>query len=66
LLPYLQPYFESIRANIGDHFAEPGAAIEKARNGDADCLLVHSKSAEEDYCNEGYGGYVFPLCTITL
>lgn len=62
LLPYLQPYFESDTGyTLEITSAGTGAAIEKARNGDADCLLVHSKSAEEDYCNEGYGEVRIPF-----
>lgn len=62
LLPYLQPYFESDTGyTLEITSAGTGAAIEKARNGDADCLLVHSKSAEEDYCNEGYGEVRVPF-----
>ncbi|NMC45234.1 MAG: solute-binding protein [Chloroflexi bacterium] len=62
LLPYLQPYFESDTGyTLEITSAGTGAAIEKARNGDADCLLVHSKAAEEDYCNEGYGEVRVPF-----
>lgn len=56
LLPYLQPFFESDTGySLEITSAGTGAAIEKARNGDADCLLVHAKASEEEYCNEGYG-----------
>jgi tungstate transport system substrate-binding protein len=62
LLPYLQPYFEAATGyKLEITSAGTGAAIEKARNGDADCLLVHSKSAEEDYINEGYGEQRVPF-----
>ena len=55
LLPYLQPYFEKATGyKLEVTSAGTGAAIEKARTGDADCLLVHSKSQEEAYINEGY------------
>lgn len=56
LLPYLQSYFESDTGyKLEISSAGTGAAIEKARKGDADCLLVHSKASEEAYVNEGYG-----------
>lgn len=62
LLPYLQPYFESETGyTLEVTSAGTGAAIEKARNGDADCLLVHAKSSEEEYCNEGYGEVRVPF-----
>ena len=32
-----------------------GAALELGRNGDADVLLVHAKSAEEEFVAEGHG-----------
>ncbi len=32
-----------------------GQAIKNAKNGDADVLLVHAKSAEEKFVDEGYG-----------
>lgn len=55
LLPYLQPYFEAATGyKLEVTSAGTGAAIEKARKGDADCLLVHSKSQEEAYVGEGY------------
>ena len=55
LLPYLQPIFEAdtgYKLEIASNGT--GAAIEKARKGDADLLLVHSKSLEETYVNEGF------------
>jgi len=56
LLPYLQPYFEAATGyTLEVTSAGTGAAIEKARTGDADVLLVHSKSAEEEYIAEGFG-----------
>lgn len=55
LLPYLQPYFEAATGySLEITSAGTGAAIEKARTGDADALLVHSKSAEEEFIGEGY------------
>lgn len=56
LLPYLQPYFETATGyKLEITSAGTGAAIKKAQTGDADVLLVHSKSAEEEYIAEGYG-----------
>ncbi len=62
LLPYLQPYFESETGyKLEVTSAGTGAAIEKARNGDADALLVHAKASEEEFCNEGYGEVRVPF-----
>jgi len=62
LLPYLQPYFETATGyQLEVTSAGTGAAIEKARNGDADALLVHAKSSEEEFCNEGYGEVRVPF-----
>ena len=56
LLPYLQPYFEEKTGyKLEITSAGTGAAIEKGRTGDADCLLVHSKASEEAFIQEGYG-----------
>jgi tungstate transport system substrate-binding protein len=56
LLPYLQPYFEEATGyTLEISSAGTGAAIQAARDGNADCLLVHSKSQEEAYTGEGYG-----------
>ena len=35
--------------------AGTGAAIQKAKDGNADLILVHSKASEEAFVNEGYG-----------
>lgn len=56
LLPYLQPYFEAATGyTLEVTSAGTGAAIEKARTGDADALLVHAKASEEEYIAEGFG-----------
>lgn len=56
LLPYLQPYFEEDTGyKLEITSAGTGAAIEKGRTGDADCLLVHAKASEEEFIEEGYG-----------
>ena len=56
LLPYLQPTFEAktgYKLEITSNGT--GAAIKLGESGDADCLLVHSKSAEEEFVNSGFG-----------
>lgn len=56
LLPYLQPFFESDTGyKLEVTSAGSGAAIQKAVDGNADCLLVHSKAAEETFVNQGFG-----------
>ena len=56
LLPYLQEEFEKDTGyTLEITSAGTGAAIEKGKTGDADCLLVHAKSAEEEFVKEGYG-----------
>lgn len=55
LLPYLQPFFEKDTGyTLEITSAGTGAAIEKGRTGDADCLLVHAKSSEEEFISEGF------------
>ncbi len=56
LLDYLQPKFEAkypVKLKITSQGS--GKAIELAKNGDADVLLVHSPSAELTFMNGGYG-----------
>lgn len=56
LLPYLQPHFEEAAGyTLEVTSAGTGAAIEKGRMGDADCLLVHAKASEEVFIEEGFG-----------
>jgi tungstate transport system substrate-binding protein len=56
LLPYLQKEFEKDTGfELEVTSAGTGAAIEKGRTGDADCLLVHAKSSEESFIGEGFG-----------
>ncbi len=56
LMAYLQPYFE---ADTGYKWevasAGTGAAIKSAQAGNADVILVHSKSQEETFVNAGFG-----------
>ena len=58
LYDYLLPLFEAksgIKVNVVA--VGTGQAIGNARNCDGDILLVHAKSAEEDFVAEGYGTY---------
>lgn len=62
LLPYLQPQFEKESGyKLEITSAGTGAAIEKARSGDADALLVHSKTAEEEFIAEGFAEERIPF-----
>jgi len=55
LMAYLQPEFEKATGyTLEITSAGTGAAIEKARMGDADILLVHSKASEEEFIAEGF------------
>ena len=56
LLPYLQPAFEAktdYRLEITS--GGSGAAIKLGETGDADCLLVHSPAAEQEFVANGFG-----------
>lgn len=56
LLPYLLPVFEKATGyTVEVQSAGTGAAIQKAKDGNADLILVHSKASEEEFINEGYG-----------
>ncbi len=62
LMAYLQPEFEKASGyNLEITSAGTGAAIEKARMGDADILLVHSKTAEEEFIGEGFNEERLPF-----
>lgn len=62
LLPYLQPYFEEASGyKLEVTSAGTGAAIEKARTGDADMLLVHAKASEDEFISEGYSSERIPF-----
>ncbi len=56
LLDYLQPMFEK-KYNVQLKITSQGSgkAIELAKNGDADVLLVHSPAAELTFMKDGYG-----------
>jgi tungstate transport system substrate-binding protein len=56
LLPYLLPAFEAKTGyKVEVQSAGTGAAIQKAKDGNADVILVHAKASEEEFINEGYG-----------
>ena len=59
LLGYLLPEFESAYGyTVEVQSAGTGKAIAAAKNGNADLILVHSKSQEEDFVNAGFGRVV--------
>ena len=56
LLPYLLPTFEAESGyKVEVQSAGTGAAIQKAKDGNADVILVHAKASEEEFISEGYG-----------
>ena len=56
LLPYLLPVFEKATGyTVEVQSAGTGAAIQKAKDGNADLILVHAKASEEAFIEEGYG-----------
>lgn len=56
LMSSLEPVFEQDSGYALEiSSAGSGAAIEKGRTGDADCLLVHSPAAEKEFVGEGFG-----------
>ena len=56
LLPYLLPVFEKATGyTVEVQSAGTGAAIQKAKDGNADLILVHAKASEEEFVSEGYG-----------
>jgi tungstate transport system substrate-binding protein len=56
LLDYLIPYFKADTGiDLKYVYAGTGKALEIARNGDVDCVLVHAKSLEDKFIAEGYG-----------
>nr|WP_069299918.1 substrate-binding domain-containing protein [Neptunicoccus sediminis] len=62
LYAYLLPLFEAetgLRVDVVS--VGTGQAINNARNGDADVLLVHAKAAEEAFVADGYGVKRFDL-----
>lgn len=62
LLPYLQPAFEAATGyTLEIASAGTGAALNAARDGNADALLVHSKASEEEFIAEGYAAERIPF-----
>lgn len=56
LLPYLLEHFkEKTGFTVDVQSAGTGAAIQKAKDGNADLILVHAKASEEAFIEEGYG-----------
>lgn len=56
LLPFLEPLFEEETGyDLQITSNGTGAAIKLGETGDADVLLVHSKAAEEEFIEAGYG-----------
>lgn len=56
LLPAILPVFEQKTGyKVEVQSAGTGAAIQKAKDGNADLILVHSKASEEAFVEEGYG-----------
>lgn len=56
LLPYLLPVFEEATGyTVEVQSAGTGAAIQAAKDGNADLILVHAKASEEAFIEEGYG-----------
>jgi len=62
LLEFLIPQFESaIGIEVRTVAVGTGQALQNGRNGDGDVLLVHAKSAENQFVTEGYGIERFDL-----
>ncbi len=62
LLEYLRPELEKdINVNLNVISQGTGQAIKTAEAGDADVVLVHSKSAEEEFVSGGFGASRIPF-----
>ncbi|EMA67735.1 molybdate transport protein [Halorubrum aidingense JCM 13560] len=56
LLDEIHPEFEEMYGVTVDAVAQgTGAALESARNGDADVVLVHARGLEDEFLRDGYG-----------
>ncbi|MGN0447357.1 MAG: substrate-binding domain-containing protein [Acutalibacteraceae bacterium] len=56
LLGAIVPIFEKKTGyTVEIQSAGTGAAIQKAKDGNADLILVHAKASEEEFVSEGYG-----------
>ena len=62
LFDYLLPLFKAKTGiNVKVVAQGTGQALDTARRGDADVVLVHAKSAEEKFLAEGYGVKRYPV-----
>ncbi|MFW5935124.1 MAG: substrate-binding domain-containing protein [Halolamina sp.] len=56
LLDELHPQFEELYGVTVDAVAQgTGAALETARNGDSDVVMVHARGLEDEFMRNGYG-----------
>jgi len=56
LLDAIHPEFEEMYGVTVDAVAQgTGAALETARNGDSDIVMVHARSLEDEFMRNGYG-----------
>ena len=56
LLDAIHPDFEALYGVSVDAVAQgTGAALESARNGDADVVMVHARGLEDEFMRDGYG-----------
>jgi tungstate transport system substrate-binding protein len=56
LLDAIHPEFEELYGVTVDAVAQgTGAALESARNGDSDVVMVHARGLEDDFLRNGYG-----------
>lgn len=56
LLPSILPAFEKASGyTVEVQSAGTGAALQAAKDGNADLVLVHAKASEEEFISEGYG-----------
>ena len=56
LLDEIHPGFESMYGVTVDAVAQgTGAALESARNGDSDVVMVHARGLEDEFMTNGYG-----------
>lgn len=69
LMDYLMPYFTADTGyTLAISSAGTGAAIKAAKDGNADVILVHSKSQEEAFVNDGFARKVegYPTERVTF
>jgi tungstate transport system substrate-binding protein len=58
LLDEVHPDFEEM-------YGVTGAALESARNGDSDVVMVHARGLEDEFMRNGYGPTVATSCSTT-